>query len=114
MELDTKCVMCNRLDEDGGDLFLKCKLAKHVWRELNLEEVRLSLAEQSSAKTMLTLIWEMDENVQLRVIVLLWHCWLERNSVREGDRSRPASELAFIIKAQADEFLKIATNDHRV
>jgi hypothetical protein len=25
MELDTKCVMCHRLNEDGGHLFLKCK-----------------------------------------------------------------------------------------
>lgn len=40
MELDTKCVMCNRLDEDGGHLFLKCKLVKQLWRELNLEDVR--------------------------------------------------------------------------
>jgi hypothetical protein len=42
MELDTKCVMCNRLDEDGGHLFLKCKLVKKVWRELNLEDERYS------------------------------------------------------------------------
>ncbi|KAE8797725.1 NAC domain-containing protein 78 [Hordeum vulgare] len=37
-ELDTLCPMCSRLDEDGGHLFLKCKLVKAVWREQNLEE----------------------------------------------------------------------------
>lgn len=70
------------------------------------------MAEQNSAKTMMVLIWEMEENVQLRVIMLLWLWWLERNRVREGER-RSASELAFIITAQADEFLKIATKAHR-
>lgn len=53
MDLDTKCVMCNRLDEDGGHLFLKCKLVKQLWRELNLQKVRLRHAEQNSAKTMM-------------------------------------------------------------
>jgi len=53
VDLDTKCVMCNRLDEDGGHLFLKCKLVKQLWRELNLQEVRLRQAEQNSAKTMM-------------------------------------------------------------
>lgn len=30
MQIDTKCLVCDRLDEDGGHLFLKCKLAKQV------------------------------------------------------------------------------------
>jgi len=37
MKLHTKCPVCQRLDGDGGHLFLKCKLARHVWRELKLE-----------------------------------------------------------------------------
>ncbi|RLN33089.1 hypothetical protein C2845_PM03G16420 [Panicum miliaceum] len=114
MDLDTKCVMFNRLDEDGGHLFLKCKFAKQLWRELNLEEVRIRLAEQNSAKTMLALIWQLEKNVQMRAIMLLWHWCLERNQVREGERRRTASELAFIINMQADEFLKIATKTHKV
>ena len=30
MEIDTKCPVCLRLDEDGGHYFLKCKFAKRV------------------------------------------------------------------------------------
>jgi hypothetical protein len=28
VELETKCVMCDRLDEDGAHLFFKCKFVK--------------------------------------------------------------------------------------
>ena len=81
VELDTRCVMCNhRLDEDGGHLFCKCKWVKHVWRELNMEEVRCRLASQESARTFLSLIWEMEEHMQLRVVTLLWQWWLEKKS----------------------------------
>ena len=41
-------------------------------------------------------------------------CEGERNLVREGERRRTASELAFILSVQADEFLKLATKAHRV
>ena len=37
MDLDTKCVMCSRYDEDGAHLFFKCKCVKHVWAALGLE-----------------------------------------------------------------------------
>jgi hypothetical protein len=43
IDLDTRCPMCYRLNEDGGHLFLKCKSVKQVWRTLVLEEVRVSL-----------------------------------------------------------------------
>ena len=35
IELDTRCPVCARLDEDGGHCFLKCKQVKQCWRELN-------------------------------------------------------------------------------
>lgn len=31
VELDTSCIMCKRLPEDGGHLFLNCKEVKRVW-----------------------------------------------------------------------------------
>ena len=31
-ELDTRCPMCHRFDEDGGHLFIKCERVKAVWR----------------------------------------------------------------------------------
>ena len=38
IDLDTRCPVCWRLDEDGGHCFLKCKIVRQCWRELQLEE----------------------------------------------------------------------------
>ncbi|KAF8692974.1 hypothetical protein HU200_039339 [Digitaria exilis] len=43
MDVDTLCPMCRQLDEDGGHLFFKCKAVKHVWRLLELEQLRCTL-----------------------------------------------------------------------
>jgi hypothetical protein len=50
MELDTRCVLCQRYDEDGAHLFFKCKWAKKVRRELGLEQIRGDLSFLSDAK----------------------------------------------------------------
>jgi hypothetical protein len=34
IDLDTRCPICWRLDEDGGHCFLKCKAARACWRGL--------------------------------------------------------------------------------
>jgi hypothetical protein len=90
MELDTRCVVSNRLDEDGGHLFCKCK---YVF-----------------AKDMLTAVWELEEKDCILVVTLLWHWWLERNKIREGER-RDSAGLAFIIRYQAEEFVKISERE---
>lgn len=36
MHIESSCVICGRLLEDGAHLFLKCKLLKHIWRLLYL------------------------------------------------------------------------------
>jgi len=47
MDVDTKCVLCNRQTEDGGHLFFKCKDARKVWEILRLEEHMDVLATSS-------------------------------------------------------------------
>jgi hypothetical protein len=44
-------------------------------------------------------IWELEEKCIL-VVTLLWHWWLERNRVREGEKRREVAGLAFIIRYQ--------------
>jgi hypothetical protein len=34
VKIDTKCVMCERHDEDGAHLFFKCKGVRQVWANL--------------------------------------------------------------------------------
>jgi hypothetical protein len=43
MDIDTKCLMCTRLNEDGGHIFLHCKMVRTVWRMLDLEAARVFL-----------------------------------------------------------------------
>ena len=72
-QLDTRCVACNMLDEDGGHLFCKCKYVKYLWKELNMEHVRIQLVECSSPKNMLQVIWELDKKECILGVTLLWH-----------------------------------------
>jgi hypothetical protein len=57
VELDTRCPMCNRMDEDGGHLFLKCKKVKPIWRSLLIEDVRQLLLSAPTSATMFESIW---------------------------------------------------------
>jgi hypothetical protein len=107
MELDTKCVMCGRLNEDGGHLLFQCKFVKRIWQQLNLEELRRDLANKRSPQELLYHILGLKENIQLRVINLLWHWWLERNRVWKGEQRRSPVGLAAIIVRLADEFPRI-------
>jgi hypothetical protein len=61
MELDTKCVMCERQNEDGCHLFFKCKYAMPVWKELGLEHIRGALAALHSSREVIKLILGMKE-----------------------------------------------------
>ncbi|KAE8821388.1 Glutamyl-tRNA reductase 1, chloroplastic [Hordeum vulgare] len=56
---DTKCLFCGKADEDGGHLFIKCKNAKAVWRELALEPERRELQEIPSVHHALDYIWSL-------------------------------------------------------
>lgn len=60
MDINTRCYMCKRLDEDGSHLLLKCKEARKVWKELNLESVRCKLIEASSARHMMEMIFNLE------------------------------------------------------
>jgi hypothetical protein len=56
VDLDTRCPVCFRMDEDGGHLFLKCKLVKQVWRELLLEDIRMQCVGAPNAMSMMEMI----------------------------------------------------------
>ncbi|XP_071680949.1 uncharacterized protein [Lolium perenne] len=60
IDLDTKYPVCNRLNEDGGHAFLKCK------KEL----------------------WNCDEATQVRSVTLMWEWWNQRNKANT-DKDSP-------------------------
>lgn len=50
MKIHDLCVMCHRCDEDGGQLFFKCKEVKQLWRLLGLENLRVELSTMTCLK----------------------------------------------------------------
>jgi hypothetical protein len=65
MDIDTRCPICSRLNEDGGHCFLKCKFVKKCWRAINLEEICLYLVDLNSGKQVASkiLFWMMTGNL---------------------------------------------------
>uniref|UniRef100_A0ACD5UXI4 Uncharacterized protein n=1 Tax=Avena sativa TaxID=4498 RepID=A0ACD5UXI4_AVESA len=99
VELDTRCVICNRLFEDGGHLFLRCKEVKACWRVLELEDVRTQLCACPSPLQLLEKVFALLAETKLRVIALLW-CWCwwtERNKVNHQERRLGVEEFRFLI-----------------
>lgn len=103
MKIDTKCPVCNRLDEDGGHLFLKCKLAKNVWRELQLDHECDKLKDLASARDVVDQILQEKEEKRNLIFITLWSLWCERNIIREEGRRRPGESIASAIKIYAGE-----------
>ena len=50
IKLNPSYVLCGRLDEDGAHLFFKCKDAKKVWEDMQLQGVRDRLAQAITTK----------------------------------------------------------------
>ena len=48
----------------------------------------------------------MEKRQQMKVCVLLYQWWRERNSVSEFERGRSSIELGLIVQSLNDEFLK--------
>lgn len=85
MDINTKCLLCQRVEEDGRHLFFKCKFVKQVWRELCPEKERVDLAAIAMAKGAVEYVLAAKEEVRIKMVVLMWTWWSERNRVREGD-----------------------------
>lgn len=104
MDIDTRCYLCNRLDEDGAHHLLKCKEVRKVWQELNLETVKCKLTEATSARRMMEMILELESRAKLKVITLLWLWWSERNTQREEGHRCSAIEVAYVAASLSDHF----------
>lgn len=106
VELDTRCAVCGKLFEDGGHLFLNCKLVKQRWRALLMEEVRILLSKCSSAKEVVQAILTLPEERRLMAIALLWCWWHERNKGRHGDKHMSTEEFQFTVRRHVSEWME--------
>ena len=89
MDIDTRCPVCWRLNEDGGHCFLKCKFVKKCWRALNLEQLRLVLIDLNSAKQVAIKILSLEEDKKLLVIDFVWVWWDAWNKANVGEKLCP-------------------------
>jgi hypothetical protein len=71
MEIDPICPMCSRFSEDGGHLFLNCKLVHALWRELNLDHIRTKLKSCFDAKNVVAQILNTPDQEKLKCVALL-------------------------------------------
>ena len=62
VQLDTICPVCERLDEDYGHIFFKCKYVKKCWRSMNIEYVRVELMNCQSGMETINKIWELEKS----------------------------------------------------
>jgi hypothetical protein len=85
MQVDTRCPLCFRLDEDGGHCFVKCKKVKHVWRRAQLEHIRLKLITCVNALDFIEEILKLPKEDKLKTCLLLWLWWHERNKANAGE-----------------------------
>lgn len=94
MEVDTRCPLCFRFNEDGGHAFCKCKMVKPIWRKLQLEDIREKLCDCPNVISFLETILNLDEEKKLTVCCILWIWWSERNKANVGDKIRSTQQEA--------------------
>jgi hypothetical protein len=85
---------------------------------LGLEAEREMLCRTLSARDAVKHVLELREEKSMQVITLMWHWWLERNRVREGEQKMDAAKLAYIVRKNSEDFLAIGSSSkapvHRV
>ena len=112
MKLDTKCPVCDRLDEDGAHLFFKCKMAKQIWRELKLEKESRCLSGLGIAHDVIEHILKSAKDKLQLMFIGLWFIWTERNLIREEGRRHPAEAVARAVKIYTAE-LDVTVQTHK-
>jgi hypothetical protein len=85
VEVDTRCPICFRFDEDGGHCFLKCKVVRKIWYFAQLEHVRVKLLLCTDPLNLLEEVFRLSEQKSMKVRILLCLVWHERNKANAGD-----------------------------
>ena len=104
VDLDTRCAVCHKYFEDGGHLFLKCKLAKQRWRAMLLEDVRLKLLPCANALELLQEVLNLSTDEQLLTVAFLWSWWNERNKGNHGEKHQPIDQFQFTVTRHRDDW----------
>jgi hypothetical protein len=104
MDIDTICPVCQRFDEDGSHLLLKCKHVKKLWRELQLEDYRKSWVELTDPRTLVEEILQLNHNTKILCISLCWNWWNTRNKLNAEGKAFTHNQVMAQIRRSALEF----------
>lgn len=59
---------------------------KQVWRQLDLNDVRLEFVKCQNRKEMFDHLWSLNSKRHDDALVLLWMWWSARNKANAGDK----------------------------
>lgn len=104
MDVDTRCFVCRRLDEDGGHLFFKCKYVKELWLNMGLQDECNQMTALNSGKEVLKYLVNLKDEKMIVITTLMWVWWGERNRIREGEVRRGTDILVHIITKTAHDY----------
>jgi hypothetical protein len=90
-----------------GTYFFKCKKVKALWTMMLIEEQRRSLAQIGSAKEVVQYIMNQKIEEKIKIAVLLWSWWMERNNVREGNGPKEARQIRRSVEVYTAEIMQI-------
>jgi hypothetical protein len=107
VDLNTRCPLCNRLDEDGGHVFLRCKKAKTCWLILGLGELWERLLPCTSSRDLLLELWKCSEDAQLKAVTFMWEWWNNRNRVNAGKSSLDPNIVCSQVERLLVDFLSL-------
>lgn len=71
-----------------------------------LEECRMQLINCPNAISTMEDILEMEEEKCLKICILLWLWWSERNKANQGERIRNADEIIYLLQLHLLEYKK--------
>jgi ribonuclease HI len=111
MDIDPVCPSCNRLNEDGCHLFLRCKAAKEIWRSIGMEEIRNDLIQCNGPQEMISHVLQLTRSHKLLVLALLWWRWKDRNRVVAGEKPNTKISLIHLIRNTAHDFDQFCTKE---
>ena len=78
-----------------------------LWRSLDLEDLRMHMANQGAALDVMDLISYLQEEIKLKVVILLW-CWSNvRNKTNQGERKYTTEELCSSVLYHSCQMTKL-------
>ena len=78
-----------------------------------MEHIRIQLLNCVSAWETCNIIWKLEKDTQLKVIIFLWRWWSARNKANDGGRMLNADEIHNSVNYFQMEFEKLSVSEKK-